>query len=148
MLFLFFFFNDTATTEIYTLSLHDALPIQNLISGLLNGKADLNDDGFITATELGNYIRFEVAIDSEGEQTPYVRRLSSDEGEFIFMVKENISEEENVGEIVKTKDISYEITIENIDSIMEIYNNDPMIFRRSEERRVGKECRSRWSPYH
>ena len=25
--FYFFFFNDTATTEIYTLSLHDALPI-------------------------------------------------------------------------------------------------------------------------
>src|SRR2546430_5166244 len=43
---LFFFFNDTATTEIYTLSLHDALPIsqftqlgdepvlQNVIEGL------------------------------------------------------------------------------------------------------------------
>src|SRR5215471_14980760 len=28
-LFLFFFFNDTATTEIYTLSLHDALPIRS-----------------------------------------------------------------------------------------------------------------------
>src|SRR2546422_1121743 len=27
MQFTFFFFNDTATTEIYTLSLHDALPI-------------------------------------------------------------------------------------------------------------------------
>src|SRR5216684_7416181 len=27
-LFFFFFFNDTATTEIYTLSLHDALPIR------------------------------------------------------------------------------------------------------------------------
>src|SRR3712207_8812144 len=26
-MFMFFFFNDTATTEIYTLSLHDALPI-------------------------------------------------------------------------------------------------------------------------
>src|SRR5260370_24115749 len=26
-IFYFFFFNDTATTEIYTLSLHDALPI-------------------------------------------------------------------------------------------------------------------------
>src|SRR5256885_17233156 len=26
----FFFFNDTATTEIYTLSLHDALPISRL----------------------------------------------------------------------------------------------------------------------
>src|SRR5438876_5287371 len=28
-LFFFFFFNDTATTEIYTLSLHDALPISD-----------------------------------------------------------------------------------------------------------------------
>src|SRR2546430_8502996 len=25
---------------------------------------------------------------------------------------------------------------------------DPMTIARSEERRVGKECRSRWSPYH
>src|SRR5689334_24929165 len=32
-LFSFFFFNDTATTEIYTLSLHDALPISSPISG-------------------------------------------------------------------------------------------------------------------
>src|SRR3954447_22457627 len=29
-IFFFFFFNDTATTEIYTLSLHDALPISAL----------------------------------------------------------------------------------------------------------------------
>src|SRR6266581_8053587 len=28
LFFFFFFFNDTATTEIYTLSLHDALPIR------------------------------------------------------------------------------------------------------------------------
>src|SRR2546422_10682933 len=28
----FFFFNDTATTEIYTLSLHDALPISSLFT--------------------------------------------------------------------------------------------------------------------
>src|SRR2546427_9268674 len=28
--FYFFFFNDTATTEIYTLSLHDALPISGV----------------------------------------------------------------------------------------------------------------------
>src|SRR2546427_9101857 len=31
MISFFFFFNDTATTEIYTLSLHDALPISSLI---------------------------------------------------------------------------------------------------------------------
>src|SRR2546430_9022166 len=29
LFFFFFFFNDTATTEIYTLSLHDALPTSN-----------------------------------------------------------------------------------------------------------------------
>src|SRR2546421_6007776 len=32
-LFFFFFFNDTATTEIYTLSLHDALPISLALAG-------------------------------------------------------------------------------------------------------------------
>src|SRR6266699_6657864 len=30
----FFFFNDTATTEIYTLSLHDALPILAICRGI------------------------------------------------------------------------------------------------------------------
>src|SRR5256885_8475042 len=35
--FFFFFFNDTATTEIYTLSLHDALPIS--LSTLLDSEA-------------------------------------------------------------------------------------------------------------
>src|SRR5215510_16530079 len=32
ILFFFFFFNDTATTEIYTLSLHDALPISAVLA--------------------------------------------------------------------------------------------------------------------
>ena len=31
LLLFFFFFNDTATTEIYTLSLHDALPICKIL---------------------------------------------------------------------------------------------------------------------
>src|SRR5437899_12722612 len=34
LLFIFFFFNDTATTEIYTLSLHDALPICSSFASL------------------------------------------------------------------------------------------------------------------
>src|SRR5260370_42670727 len=40
----FFFFNDTATTEIYTLSLHDALPICLLLSAspsMVGGKRGL-----------------------------------------------------------------------------------------------------------
>src|SRR3989441_7670384 len=35
----FFFFNDTATTEIYTLSLHDALPISPASGGSANARA-------------------------------------------------------------------------------------------------------------
>src|SRR3989442_14663965 len=33
----FFFFNDTATTEIYTLSLHDALPISSAVGRARSG---------------------------------------------------------------------------------------------------------------
>src|SRR5438128_10193563 len=36
--FFFFFFNATATTEIYTLSLHDALPIYVLVPGDVKGR--------------------------------------------------------------------------------------------------------------
>src|SRR6266480_7793992 len=46
--FFFFFFNDTATTEIYTLSLHDALPISERDRGRL---------------ALGHAVKHEVAFD-------------------------------------------------------------------------------------
>src|SRR2546427_9561383 len=36
---IFFFFNDTATTEIYTLSLHDALPIFMLTAAVATWRA-------------------------------------------------------------------------------------------------------------
>src|SRR6266700_8439057 len=38
--FFFFFFNDTATTEIYTLSLHDALPIPGMLSSRVSASAN------------------------------------------------------------------------------------------------------------
>src|SRR2546422_7557068 len=42
----FFFFNDTATTEIYTLSLHDALPILLPIVNLDFAEANINPPRF------------------------------------------------------------------------------------------------------
>src|SRR5229473_568356 len=39
LLLVFFFFNDTATTEIYTLSLHDALPTSGALAALRHGGA-------------------------------------------------------------------------------------------------------------
>ena len=39
--------------------------------------------------------------------------------------------------------------MESLDSMLEkAINGDFRESERSEERRVGKECRSRWSPYH
>src|SRR5260370_41576236 len=60
-LFTFFFFNDTATTEIYTLSLHDALPIYLLPAGIYRAEIadrpagvpaqDLTDDAYLRSEE-------------------------------------------------------------------------------------------------
>src|SRR2546422_5220769 len=46
-----FFFNDTATTEIYTLSLHDALPISIRITGAAMAAARKNLWAFAQARE-------------------------------------------------------------------------------------------------
>src|SRR2546422_11628938 len=43
--FFFFFFNDTATTEIYTLSLHDALPIFHHPLQVLEGRRLVEEHG-------------------------------------------------------------------------------------------------------
>src|SRR5260221_1929539 len=65
-LFFFFFFNDTATTEIYTLSLHDALPISS------------------TPAESSGWCRREGVVRAESLHSPLVhlarrdRRLCSD----------------------------------------------------------------------
>src|SRR2546430_7555303 len=49
--FSFFFFNDTATTEIYTLSLHDALPIYRPVKPLRL----LGEDLVLFRDERGRY---------------------------------------------------------------------------------------------
>src|SRR5256885_8331939 len=43
-LYFFFFFNDTATTEIYTLSLHDALPILGELRQFSSATCDICDE--------------------------------------------------------------------------------------------------------
>ena len=63
---------------------HSAFTV-NLLRALKNGKADLNEDGFITAEELGLFLKDKVTIDSDNEQTPQSRRFTSHEGEFIFI---------------------------------------------------------------
>ena len=87
-------------------------------------------------------------------------------GDFVYVNEEDLNLKEN--EILKSKLIGFDVIIdnENIGKITEIFETkandvirvnenilipyvDEFIEKlRSEERRVGKECRSRWSPYH
>ena len=54
---------------------------------------------------------------------------------------------DNTGGIVRFWDWS--IVTTTLGTMVEPFlPNDRHQFGRSEERRVGKECRSRWSPYH
>ena len=50
----------------------------------------------------------------------------------------------NIGEVIETNDM---VEKENLD-VRTITLGISLLDCRSEERRVGKECRSRWSPYH
>src|SRR3712207_7314544 len=60
----YFFFNDTATTEIYTLSLHDALPIYSKVAGykinVHKSVAFLYTNNELTEKELKNSIQFKI----------------------------------------------------------------------------------------
>src|SRR3989449_10402320 len=113
MLFIFFFFfNDTATTEIYTLSLHDALPISR--SSGANAKAcRCSRSSWCCTTTSG----------------------ASGDG------AEPRDETWPPGQVPPALTA---ISRENLENYVKLNDRTP----RSEERRVGKECRSRWSPYH
>src|SRR2546423_13993004 len=75
--FFLFFFNDTATTEIYTLSLHDALPIlSNIQTGAERMPHDLSHLGFLAGQigRLGKECRSEERF-SRNAETDLVCRL-------------------------------------------------------------------------
>ena len=66
---------------------HSAFTL-NLNRGLKEGNADLNGDDYITANELGMFLSEKVTIDSENQQTPQYGRMTSQEGEFVFVLNE------------------------------------------------------------
>ena len=52
---------------------------------------------------------------------------------------------QNLGNRMEKKQETLNKDLEELKSKQTVMNNT---INRSEERRVGKECRSRWSPYH
>ena len=57
------------------------------------------------------------------------------------------------GDIDTKVGMAFHITLSGVKKVWKEFDADHVVFclegrSRSEERRVGKECRSRWSPYH
>ena len=104
---------------------HSAFTL-NLNRGLRDGIADLNSDGYITATELGMYLSDKVTIDSDEQQTPQFGKMTSEEGEFIFINKpENIIINEATINIVDTTNtINYDILAKKIADELSNSNNE------------------------
>src|SRR2546430_16941968 len=72
--FFFFFFNDTAPTEIYTLSLHDALPICNSYSDEILHRARLSPVRMTTSLsdeEIASQDRKSTRLNSSHSQISY-----------------------------------------------------------------------------
>ena len=59
-----------------------------------------------------------------------------DYGKYRFEMQKKEKEAKKNQKVIELKEIRLSLNIDTND------------FNRSEERRVGKECRSRWSPYH
>src|SRR5467141_3674133 len=69
--FFFFFFNDTATTEIYTLSLHDALPILRAHTAAFRTvprDGPIGDDDAAKAVAAAQHVGEQLAIVSRADR--------------------------------------------------------------------------------
>src|SRR5256885_15035135 len=108
---LFFFFNDTATTEIYTLSLHDALPIYLLALFLVQRRQKAVEIAVPGA--IGALV---APVELHGAALHPAVGIAG--GQILGIAEQQVQ------------------------------RRQLLRLGRSEERRVGKECRSRWSPYH
>ena len=67
--------------------------------------------------------------------------------ETIAGIKESLQLSENADELAQEFDSAIE-GLGEVDYFSVNENKSKAVKKRSEERRVGKECRSRWSPYH
>src|SRR3712207_7129555 len=85
-----FFFNDTATTEIYTLSLHDALPILLVHFGAVDHSAQVWFDGQLVAEHVGGQTPFTAdvtdALASGRHQDRKSTRLNSSHANISYAV--------------------------------------------------------------
>src|SRR3712207_1766804 len=196
------FFNDTATTEIYTLSLHDALPISAALLAEVEGafslvagrRAPVAVRAFTPTRADHGYDAAGSVLETNTDDLPFlvasvtaeirarghaVRRVvhpivgteRADGGALARVVRAHeTASRESVMHFELDRRLSPEELVALEDGVREVLGTVRRLVaaypvlagrvermtefaraggaRRSEERRVGQECRSRWSPYH
>ena len=147
-----FFFNDTATTEIYTLSLHDALPIFAKAAGFESGyklllfyygSSDWTDVPSPMLRDPSKLSKLPANIQPSLES--FITVADTTEGRH-YVANPYFHMVDTAGNqlpYINEQDETY--INENEVRILKAINGE-FDYKRSEERRVGKECRSRWSP--
>src|SRR6266850_7975794 len=94
----FFFVNDTATTEIYTLSLHDALPISSLEEQIAGMVAAVSSGMRRDVTRLGDRLRNPTVMSDPWmliqDLLEFRGRVRAATGELIYQVCSLVSEVE------------------------------------------------------
>src|SRR3989440_12811466 len=161
-IFLFFFFNDTATTEIYTLSLHDALPISDLhdrhreraLGALQLCAAPPTTARSRAAGLAAQHPRSRCPC---AARQPRVLRLHRrltpavhPAGGLLQLHPDlpgRCGHLQDRGDAVARADVRGDLHAAHA-GLFRAARREADADGRSEERRVGKECRSRWSPYH
>jgi len=104
---------------------------KNLLSGLKDKKADQNQDGYITGSEIGFFLQEHVSLDTDNFQTPQSKRLTTHEGEIIFFAKtEQKEDQENeldYQEILKAMVLQMSQQAQNQNNQIKVNDNQRVI---------------------
>ena len=95
---------------------------KSILSGLKNQKADQNQDGYITGTELGLYIQENVSIETQNFQTPQTKRLTIHDGEIIFQTKYE-KKDEKMGDRELLEQLVHQLSQQSQGSKIQINEN-------------------------
>src|SRR5690554_5587679 len=137
--FYFFFFNDTATTEIYTLSLHDALPISGVGVVVVNlNKREIRDTYHPSSSE-EEFLDIAFYQDSIYVLTASNIYVSSADNSFLadpgqWNVLQNIADYtafgayENIEVFNNELFLSYNDDAYEVDTLFKLVNNSPEVF--------------------
>ena len=92
--------------------------------------------------------QIQIALENQGEKLVELEETANILQQMLSPIlrQEEESNKKEATESIFTVKLAIEIG--NNTRLIQRINNDIARLLRSEERRVGKECRSRWSPYH